>query len=295
MRKLLDKIFGGLNISWKNLILFSVLMGVWTALMALFVPDGNSLHDIAATPEWWVLPAILIIVNSKKPLEAALKTFVFFLISQPLVYLVQVPFSELGWGLFSYYPYWFKLTVLTFPGAYLGWFVKKDKWYSGLILSVMTALLVETGYGYAKNLGSAFPNHLLSIIYCFAIIPIFIMGIFKNKAPRIITAVVSVATLIALMIIIGGAEMFETYSNSFLGEYEIELGNDSFISSWSGSAQGNAEMIKYEGEEGKQSFNFKLTGYKGNKYYFTITDGENEYHFVYYFDENSKAVVVNQN
>ncbi len=281
--------------SWKNLILFSVLMGVWTALMALFVPDGNSLHDIAVTPEWWVLPAILIIVNSKKPLEAALKTFVFFLISQPLVYLIQVPFSELGWGLFNYYPYWFKLTILTFPGAYLGWFVKKDKWYSGLILSVMAALLVETGYGYAKNLGSTFPNHLLSIIYCFAIIPIFIMGIFKNKAPRIITAVVSAVTLIALMVFIGGAEMFEAYSNSFLSEYEIELGDDSFISSYSSSAEGNAEMIKYEGEEGEQNFNFKLTGYKGSKYYFTITDGETEYHFVYYFDENSKSVVVNQN
>lgn len=29
----------------------------------------------------------------KKPLESALKTFVFFLISQPLIYLLQVPFS----------------------------------------------------------------------------------------------------------------------------------------------------------------------------------------------------------
>ena len=136
--KTLRKVFGGLEMSWRNTIVFAIIMGIWTALMALLVPDGDSFHDIVVTPEWWVLPAVFIIVNCKKPLEAALKTFVFFLISQPLVYLIQVPFNSLGWGLFGFYPYWLKITLLTFPGAFLGWFIKHDKWYSGLILSVMT-------------------------------------------------------------------------------------------------------------------------------------------------------------
>ena len=125
MKKILKKLFGGLNITWPKLIIFSIIMGIYTALMAMCVPDGNSFHDIAVTPEWWVLPAIIIIVNSKKPLEAALKTFVFFLISQPIVYLIQVPFSQLGWGLFNYYPFWFNITIATFPGAFIGWFIKK--------------------------------------------------------------------------------------------------------------------------------------------------------------------------
>ena len=30
-------------------------------------------------------------------------------------------------------------TLLTFPGAFLGWFVTKKKWYSLLILLPMTA------------------------------------------------------------------------------------------------------------------------------------------------------------
>jgi hypothetical protein len=123
----LRKVFGGLEMSWRNVIAFAIIMGAWTALMALLVPDGNSFHDIVATPEWWVLPAIFIIVNCKKPLEAALKTFIFFLISQPLVYLIQVPFNSLGFGLFGYYPYWFKITLLTLPGAYIGWYIKHDK------------------------------------------------------------------------------------------------------------------------------------------------------------------------
>ena len=31
MRKFLDKTFGGLNMSWKNLIIFAVIMGIYTA------------------------------------------------------------------------------------------------------------------------------------------------------------------------------------------------------------------------------------------------------------------------
>lgn len=78
MKKLLHKIFGDLKITWPVVIIMAVCLGVYTALMAAFVPDGNSFHDIAVTPEWWVLPAVLIIVNCKKPLDSALKVFVFF-------------------------------------------------------------------------------------------------------------------------------------------------------------------------------------------------------------------------
>ena len=287
MKNFLHKIFGGLNITWPKLIVFAVIMGIYTALMAMLVPDGNSFHDIAVTPEWWVLPAILIIVNSKKPLDAALKTFVFFLISQPLVYLIQVPFSYMGWGLFGYYKFWFMITLLTFPAAFVGWYMKKDKWYSGVILSAMTVLLVYMGFSYAKGLSESFPNHLLSAIYCFGIIPVFIFGIFKNKEPRIITAVISIVALVALFFVVGTKEPYETYNNSFtegitfVGEPYI-----SFFSSEGGS--GNVEII--EVEEGV--YNFKLTGEKGTNYHFAITDDENEYSFKYYYDSELDTVVV---
>lgn len=191
-RSFFTKIFGGLNITWPKLIIFAVLMGVYTALMAMLVPDGNSFHDIAVTPEWWVLPAILIIVNSKKPLEAAMKTFVFFLVSQPLVYLIQVPFSWMGWGLFSYYRYWFMITLLTFPGAFLGWYIKKDKWYSGVILSVMTGLLLMFGVRYAMGFATSFPSHLISMVYCFSMVSILIFGILKSKIVRIVAAAATI-------------------------------------------------------------------------------------------------------
>ena len=293
MRKFFDKIFGGLNMSWLVVIIMAVALGVWTALMAMFVPDGNSFHDIAVLPEWWVLPAILIIVNCKKPLEAALKVFVFFLVSQPLVYLIQVPFSDMGWGLFKYYPYWFYITLATLPGGFIGWFVKKDKWYSGVILAVMTTLLAYLGIGYASHWGETFPNHLITVIYCFGIIPVFVFGIFKKWQPRAITiAITIIATAIYIFAAhpFGGDE-FETYNTSFVSESGITLVGEPEVTSWSGTGKGFVEFIKKVDDE---TYTFKLNGRRGGEYWFIITDEVgNEYKFEYHFDKESQSVVVN--
>lgn len=281
-----NKIFGGLNITWPSLIVFSVLAGVYTALMAMLVPDGNSFHDIAVNVEVWVLFAIIIIVNSKKPLEAALKTFVFFLISQPLVYLIQVPFNYLGWGIFKFYGYWFMATLLTFPGAYVGWFIKKDKWYSGAILSVMTCLLAIRGVSYIYSFIETPPNHLLSAIFCFAIIPVLIFGVLKDKTPRIIaTAITAVALLIYIPT--NAPAQFITYNNSFVEENNITFVGEPHVSSFEGEADGGVEIIKLE-----DGYNFKISGIRGKKYWFAITDDENEYKFEYYHDKDSQMVVV---
>ena len=117
-KEMLNKLFGGIRMTWSRLILFAVISGVITALIAILVPEGNSIRQVAVTFEVWIVLAIIIVVNCEKPLEAACKTFVFFLISQPLIYLIQVPFSSMGWKLFGYYTYWFCWTAATFPGAF---------------------------------------------------------------------------------------------------------------------------------------------------------------------------------
>ena len=281
------KIFGGLDMSWRNTIVFAIIMGIWTALMAMFVPDGNSFHDIAVTAEWWVLPAIFIIVNCKKPLEAALKTFVFFLISQPLVYLIQVPFNSMGWGLFGYYHYWFMVTLLTFPGAFIGWYIKHDKWYSGVILSVMTLLLAYTAFGYVKGFGESFPNHLISVIYCIASILFYVFIIFKDKIPRIVTLVITIAAMV-IIVPIATPKQFEVYNTSFLEGIEFE--GEPFVSTWSGSCEGKVELVTYD----EEMYSFRLTGCMDHESYFTITDPktEKEYDFKYYFDKGQNTVIV---
>ena len=286
MKNIFKKVFGGLNITWPKLIIFGIIMGIYTALMALLVPDGNSFHDIAVTGEWWVLPAIIIIINSKKPLDAALKTFVFFLISQPIVYLIQVPFSYMGWGIFRYYPYWFGITVLTFPAAYICWFIKKNEWYSGVILSFVTVFLAIIGVSRFHALLESPLNHLITVIYCFAMIPLSIFVLLKDKKPRIIVAAI---TAVALLVCIPFTweKPFETYNNAFIKENEINFVGEPNISFWAGEGKGNVEIIKYDG-----GYNFKLSGLIGKTYQFTISDDEQEYHFKYYYDTESDTIVV---
>ena len=124
--KVIKKLFGGMELSWPKLILFAVVAGVYTAVMAI-IPGlkDTSFHTIAVTFEVWILFGILIIMNSKSNVDSALKCFVFFLISQPLVYLIQVPFSWQGWNLFGYYRYWFIWTILCLPMGFIGYWMKK--------------------------------------------------------------------------------------------------------------------------------------------------------------------------
>ncbi len=277
---LIKKLFGGFEMTWKRLIIFAVLAGIYTALMAILVPDGNSFHDIAVTVEAWILLAIIIITNCKKPLEAAIKTFVFFLISQPLVYLLQVPFNAYGWGILNYYPYWFKITLLTFPGAFVGWYIKKDNIVAGIIFSVAAAILILTGVGYVSGFPQSFPNHLLSAIYCFAVIPVMAYSLFSKKEPRITTFLLSIAALVAAMIIIGGGKMYETYRS--LSDYGFEYGNGPYVQYYSGTKQGEVVIL-----DTGEYYNLKLNGYSGGKYEFSIEDDSGKkLDFKYHFDND---------
>ena len=112
--KVLHKIFGGINLTWLKVIILAVVTGIYTGLInqVPFLLD-TSFRDIAISFEVWIFFGIFIIMNSKSNLDSALKCFVFFLISQPLVYLVEVPFA--GWEIMNYYRNWILWTILTFP------------------------------------------------------------------------------------------------------------------------------------------------------------------------------------
>ena len=233
------KLFGGINLTWRKLIIFAVIAGLYTGLMA-FLPfaKDTSFADISITFEWWVLFGILIIVNSKSPLDSALKCIVFFLISQPLVYLVQVPFNVYGWGIFKYYPGWFVWTLCTFPMGFIGWYMKKEKWWGLLILSPM---LLFVGYHYANFLRgtwSHFPRHLFSTIFCAATVIIYPLFIFRNEKLRRAGLIISVVILLGMSVLAfaSGKNVYNTtvlVNNGSLGvefddRYEVSLSDEDF-------------------------------------------------------------------
>lgn len=202
--KLLHKLFFEQKMTWKKAIIFAILSAILAAAV-LQLPGirSTSISYIGVTLDCWILFALIIIMNCKKPLEAGLKTFVFFLISQPLIYLMQIPFIENGWQNFIFnYPRWAVWTVLCFPGAMIAWFVKKGKWYSALILSVATGFLACVCIYYLRNCLRNFPHELAAMLFCAALAVVLILALLKNRTNRLIAGAITllVAVVTAVML-----------------------------------------------------------------------------------------------
>lgn len=236
----MKKLFGELNITWVKLIIFAIIAGVYTGVMTL-IPQtlDTSFRDISISFEVWILFGIIIIMNSKSPIDSALKCFVFFLISQPLVYLVQVPFHQMGWGLFVYYKPWFTWTLFTIPMGFIGHFLKKDKWYGLFILSPIILFLGFHYMGFFSEVISFFPHHLLSAIFCFATLLIYPIYIYKNKVIKIIGIIISALVIIGMTAIGFGQHTTQgVYKTTILcssedtvvfnDQYKVSLKDESF-------------------------------------------------------------------
>lgn len=244
MTEKLKKLFGGLEISWKGLIIFAVISGVYTGIMAMLPPvRDTSFHDIAMSFEWWVLFGILIIINSRSAKEAALKCFVFFLISQPLVYLVQAPFHPDGLRLFRYYPGWFVWTLCTLPMGCIGYYLKKQQWWGLLIL---TPVLVFVGFHYESFLSSTlsfFPRHLLSALFCAATMLLYPLCIFTEKKLKRAGLLIGLLLLVVMTVVATGNQKthYETYILSS-GSHGITL-DESCSVSLADESCGDVEIV----------------------------------------------------
>ena len=198
----IKKLFGGIKLSWTKIVIFAIAAGIYTALVCIF-PQVNdtSLHTIAVSFEVWILFDIFIIMNSKSNMDAALKCFVFFLISQPLVYLLQVPFSSEGWGLFYYYKKWFILTILCLPMGYIGYYIKKDKWWGYLILLPMIFLTAGSYRLYLSDFTFCYPYYILISVFCAAAMLIYPNVLFNNKQIKTVGTAVSALLIIVFTVI----------------------------------------------------------------------------------------------
>ena len=291
----MKKLFGEIDLTWKKLIIFAIITAIYTATMAIIpITKDTSFRDIAATLEWWILFGVIIISNSKSPKDSALKCFVFFLISQPLIYLLQVPFSWQGWHLFSFYKYWFIWTLLTIPMGYIGYYIKKDNIISVIILLPMLILLSILGVGFFSSTIEKFPHHILSGIFCFTAIILIILGVLNKKKNIIISFAIIILFTIGYILISNGIlfdtyKKYEVYEN--LNKYNITLSDEYYISGFFSTEQGSAEIIKKDGK-----YVLKLTGIKNTTYKFGISrENDKQLRFEYHFDDYGKLVLKQTN
>ena len=291
----MKKIFGGINLTWKKLIIFAIITAVYTVIMTIIpITKDTSFRDIVATLEWWILFGIIIICNSKSPKDSALKCFTFFLISQPLIYLLQVPFSWQGWNLFSYYKYWFIWTIATIPMGYIGYYIKKDNILSIIILLPMLILLAIIGIGFFSSTLENFPHHLLSSIFCFIAIILIILGVLNKKKNIIISFAIVITFTIGYVLISNGI-LFDTYKKyevyEDLKEYGITLSDEYYISGFFSTEQGTAELTEKDGK-----YMLKLTGIKKGTYKFGLSsEDDQQLRFEYHFDDNGRLILEQVN
>ena len=201
MLEKVKKLFGGIDLSFKKLIIFAVIAGLYTGIMAMLpIAKDTSFADITISFEVWILFGIFIIMNSKSAIDSALKCFVFFLISQPLVYLIQDVINHSNLFL-TYYRFWIAWTIATFPMGFIGYFMKKDKWW-GLV--ILTPILIFLGLHYSGFLNQtiySFPYHLLSTVFCFITLLLYPICIFNNKKVKTAGIIISSLIILAMTII----------------------------------------------------------------------------------------------
>ena len=260
MKKTIKKLFGGIYLTWPKLIIFAVAAGVFTAVVTL-IPAllYTSFHTIAVTFEVWILFGIIIIMNSKSNLDSALKCFVFFLISQPLVYLIQVPFSELGWSLFGYYKFWFIWTLLCLPMGYIGYWMKKGKWWGYLILFPMIALTGESYLGYFSNFQFSMPRYILIVIFCGLGMILYPVAIFDNKKIQTVGAAIGgVAVVLFTVVCLLNPPVYSTDLMGSEGDYSFD---DRYSVSFADSRYGSADIRYVDAlEEYMLHADFKRSG-----------------------------------
>ena len=269
LRRITDKLFGGLNMSWPAVIIFAVVTAAITAIFLILpIFKDTSFQRMGVFFEAWIFFAVIIMANCKKPLESALKVFVFFLISQPLIYLIQVPFSSMGWLLFGYYRYWFIWTLCTLPMAYVGWYINKKNWLSALILAPVNVFLMTVSFSSFKFTFSHFPLLLVTAVFCLLQVLLYVYTFTSDKWQRL----AGIAVPVIAAIIFVSLSRVEIDATTFLPEGTVLTENAVLTVEDTETAQ---ITIASTGEDSMIRIHSTKLGTTG----FTITDGDKEYRF----------------
>ncbi len=256
--KLLGTVFGNINMTWKKTLLFAVVTGIYTGIVNQ-IPGlkGTSVQDIAVTMEWWLLFAVIIATNTKSAKESALKIFVFFMVSQPVVFLIELPMLGLETAL-GYYRMWIGRIFLTLPGGFLAYYAKKESVMGSLILSCATVLLAVLGYSYAVDCIADFPHHILTVLFCFVQCIIYVLLLKKKWLYRsIVIGLTAIALIVCLLFFKGNTvnQSVDLPDGNWVCVTEFDDGStgsingSEFIYTYDSSKFAD-KVIEFENEEG---------------------------------------------
>lgn len=214
--KTLKSWFGQMDMSWKLVIEAALISGLTAGIVNCipFLKD-TSFDDIAHNLEVWVVLGLWIVSNTKSSREAALKVFVFFLISQPLIFLIESPFF--GLQVFSSYPYWLLITLLTAPAGYFAWYIGRESWKGAVALFFAEAILIAEGCQYMWIVINQFPRQLLAMIFCFGSVLLLPLVFYTQKKRRFLLLAAEIPILLFFLSI---SSLTQDYKR-IVGTYQI--------------------------------------------------------------------------
>ena len=274
--KLLHKLFFEIEMTWKRLILFAIGAALFSAIPdCIPMLEDTSFTAPARTFEIWVLFAVVVIFNCRGYREAMIKTFVFFLVSQPLFYLIEVPFKAEGFGIFRNYPGWFVWTVCTIPGAAIAYYVKKQNICSGIIIALANTLVLACGIDRLNILRDEFPRYLLTHIFCLCCAIVYIVVLLEGKRNKLVATVITVivlGVLVYLKLADNGAA-FTSYPFNETGTWEVQEVPDGI----------KVELVNDR---------IEITGERSGDYTFTLVD-ENGMQLTYDIEVDDSTGLIN--
>lgn len=283
----MKKVFCDINLTWKMVVINAIVIGMSVGLLnsVPFLRD-TTITDIATYFDFWILCGIFIIMNSKSNKDSALKCFAFFLISQPLIYLCEVPFNDMGWNLFAYYKPWFIWTLLCLPMGYIGYYIKKNKWYGLLILFPIMIILGMGLSSTITNIKYSFPKHLINTIFVIASFIIYPCVLFNDKKLKYTGLIINI--IIMLVFGLKPALTPSTYDTTFKCSSEELVYDDTYKAYLEDSSYGGLRIEYMDSIESYCIYaSFKKPGKtkviledpNGNKQYFNIQIGKMTYSF----------------
>ena len=272
------------------MIFTSIVIGLMVGIfMRIPFFKGTSFQDVGIYYDMWIILAIFIIFNAKSLKEAIAKCFVFFLITQPLIYFSELLIDVVLYhkefnSLFKLYFYnyyiknnWLLLTFLTIPGSAIAYQVKKQNILSSLILCIATSFLAYRGISSFINLIMyGFPKHLLNSLLCLFFAYSLVFTLLDSKKNRLIGLLIVSVTLVVSAIFTIHSISTPAYISTFienednirfvnydLDNYDvasISIEDEGYyVSVMSGNKIGNATLTLYDEDNNKYEFEIILS------------------------------------
>lgn len=198
----MKKLFGGFTIGWPAVIVFALAAGLWAGAMnSIPATENTSLRDIAISYEWWVIFAFIVATNNDKAVKAALKVFVFFLVSQPVVFALEVAVHavepDMAW--YYYSTIWGPATLLTLPGGFIAYFAKKQNVLGCIVLGLACTIQLALGVHYTLAAVACPPFHAASAAVCYISALVMAFQLQESGGRRLLVLLVAVAVTAALV------------------------------------------------------------------------------------------------